>query len=114
MTYRKVDIDRGSFVGPLQTTSGTTYLRTQDISAVTQGQGVTMLHMTSGTIFTVREGRLWIVLERLGLDLTNEVTMADVSNGDFEYEPGDAIEDSMEVRDPFPSRPFVKESQYDE
>ena len=88
MSYRKVDIDRGALLGPLLTTTGTTYLRTADISAVTQGQGVTMIHMTSGTIFTVKEGRMLKVVERLGLDLSNEVTINDVEiEEDFDPDP---------------------------
>ena len=68
MKKREMNINRGPFCGPLQTTTGVTYLRPQDITGVTQGSGVTQIHMTSGTIFTVKD-TLTKTIDKLGIQI---------------------------------------------
>tara|TARA_R100000742_G_C4279596_1_gene104669 strand:- start:10603 stop:10899 length:297 start_codon:yes stop_codon:yes gene_type:complete len=67
---RTVEIERGDLLGGLETTSGTTYLRVEDISAITvrdkthdsvHGTGLVDhleidIHMVTGTIFTLIGG----------------------------------------------------------
>jgi len=76
-------IARGSLVGPIRTTSGNTYIRLDDVSAITtntENHEATLvdIHMKSGTIFTVY-GSEWRIVQSLGIPI--EIVNAD-ENGD--------------------------------
>jgi hypothetical protein len=66
-------IARGSLIGPIKTTSGSTYLRLDDVSAITTNSKNTEatlvdIHMKSGTIFTVY-GSEWRIVQSLGIPI---------------------------------------------
>jgi len=66
-------IARGSLVGPIRTTSGNTYLRLDDVSAITtntKDHEATLvdIHLKSGTIFTVY-GSEWRIVQAMGLPI---------------------------------------------
>lgn len=110
MKKREVNLNRGPYVGPLETTTGITYLRPQDISAVTEGEGVTMIHMTSGTIFTVKD-TLMKTIEMLGVDMQigvvagSEVKINDPIE-EAEHEDTGDIDDALRERNVY-SRSFT-------